>query len=159
VARSSRPNPWNPLPPLLVGLCFGLAYALTFRLLEGRFVSLVRLGERFEIKPAPGLSLESLRMRYGLDRIDLNGAPAEQPGSGAPGAPLLDPTATDQLSKPGAAPPAAEAPLKDPLQLLQPVAGPVVAPPVPTFTGPALPAAPPLPPESATVVPPPQPRR
>jgi hypothetical protein len=142
-----------------VGLCFGLAYALTFRLLEGRFVSLVRLGERFEIKPAPGLSLESLRMRYGLDRIDLNGAPAEQPGSGAPGAPLLDPTATDQLSKPGAAPPAAEAPLKDPLQLLQPVAGPVVAPPVPTFTGPALPAAPPLPPESATVVPPPQPRR
>lgn len=72
-----RPNPWNPLPPLLVGLCFGLAYAATGRLLEGRLSGLVTLGHRFEMKAVPGTTLESLRMRYGAAAVDLL-APAPQ---------------------------------------------------------------------------------
>ena len=51
--------------PLLVGLCFGLAYVVTGRLLEDRLGGLVPLGRRFSSKPVPGLTLESLRMRYG----------------------------------------------------------------------------------------------
>ena len=62
-----RPNPWNPMGPLLVGLCFGLAYVVTGRLLEDRLGGLVPLGRRFSSKPVPGLTLESLRMRYGAD--------------------------------------------------------------------------------------------
>ncbi len=48
--KRKRPNPWNPSAPLLVGLCFGLTFGITHRLLDGRFANLVRLGERFELK-------------------------------------------------------------------------------------------------------------
>ena len=68
-----RPNPWNPMGPLLVGLCFGLAYVVTGRLLEDRLGGLVPLGRRFSSKPVPGLTLESLRMRYGAERVNLLG--------------------------------------------------------------------------------------
>lgn len=160
----ARPHPWNPLPPLLLGLCFGLAYAVTFRLLDGRFASLVRLGERFEVKGTPGVGLESLRMRYGLQRVDLHAPPPEPP------APTLPPE--DDTPR-AAAPAAAEPPLAEPLrhtftdardEAATPPAddgrGPVVPGPVPTFTGgPDLPEAPPLSAGSATVVPPPANRR
>ncbi len=73
--KRKRPNPWNPSAPLLVGLCFGLTFGITHRLLDGRFANLVRLGERFELKSFPGTGLESLRMRYGLDRVDLLATP------------------------------------------------------------------------------------
>ena len=68
-----RSNPWNPMGPLLVGLCFGLAYVVTGRLLEDRIGGLVPLGRRFSSKPVPGLTLESLRMRYGAERVNLLG--------------------------------------------------------------------------------------
>ena len=51
-----RPNPWNPMGPLMVGLCFGLAYVVTGRLLEDRLGGLVPLGRRFSSKPVPGLA-------------------------------------------------------------------------------------------------------
>ena len=72
-----RPNPWNPMGPLLVGLCFGLAYVVTGRLLEDRLGGLVPLGRRFASKPVPGLTLESLRMRYGAERVNLQGPAPE----------------------------------------------------------------------------------
>ena len=96
--RPAPPHPWNPLPPLLLGLTFGLAFAITYRLLDGRFASLVRLGERFEVKTTPGVGLESLRMRYGLQRVDLH-APPPEPVVPAP-SPEVEPPAEPPLSDP-----------------------------------------------------------
>jgi hypothetical protein len=159
----ARSHPWNPLPPLLLGLSFGLAFAITYRLLDGRFASLVRLGERFEVKTTPGVGLESLRMRYGLQRVDLNAPPPEAVAPAPAPAPEVEPAAPAGPTLP---PPPAEPPLSDPLRhSFAPPAeddgrGAVVPGPVPTFTGgPALPEAPPLPAGSATVMPPPANRR
>lgn len=158
----ARPHPWNPLPPLLLGFCFGLSFAVTFRLLDGRFASLVRLGERFEVKGTPGVGLESLRMRYGLPRVDLHAPPPEPPAATIP----------PEAEVPPVAAPTAEPPLAEPLRhsftdtpetAVPPSEdgrGAVVPGPLPTFTGgPALPEAPPLTSGSATVVPPPANRR
>ncbi len=170
--RPPPPHPWNPLPPLLLGLSFGLAFAITYRLLDGRFASLVRLGERFEVKTTPGVGLESLRMRYGLQRVDLQ-APPPEPVVPAPAPePTPEPTpepmaeATPEATVGPSLPPPSEPPLADPLRhSFAPPAehdgrGAVVPGPVPTFTGgPALPEAPPLSAGSATVMPPPANRR
>lgn len=162
--RPPRPHPWNPLPPLLLGLSFGLAFAITYRLLDGRFASLVRLGERFEVKTTPGVGLESLRMRYGLQRVDLQ-APPPEPVVQAP-APEPTAEAMPEAAVGPSLPPPAEPPLADPLRRsFAPPAeddgrGAEVPGPVPTFTGgPSLPEAPPLPAGSATVMPPPANRR
>jgi hypothetical protein len=52
----------------LVGLCFGLGYGITSRLLDLSWNGLVRLGHSFALRPLPGTSLESLRQRYGAER-------------------------------------------------------------------------------------------
>ena len=44
---------------------FGLGYGVTGRLLDLRPDATARLGESFEVRPTPGTSLESLRMRFG----------------------------------------------------------------------------------------------
>jgi hypothetical protein len=59
--------------PLLAGLCFGLGYGLTYRLLALQWPSLVRLGQGFEVRPFPGTSLESLRLRFGADSQEVRG--------------------------------------------------------------------------------------
>jgi hypothetical protein len=59
--------------PLLAGVCFGLGYGLTHRLLALQLPSLVRLGEGFEVRPFPGTSLESLRLRFGDDSQEVRG--------------------------------------------------------------------------------------
>jgi hypothetical protein len=59
--------------PLLAGLCFGLGYGLTHRLLALQWLSLVRLGQGFEVRPFPGTSLESLRLRFGADSQEVRG--------------------------------------------------------------------------------------
>jgi hypothetical protein len=59
--------------PLLAGLCFGLGYGLTHRLLALQWPSLVRLGQGFEVRPFPGTSLESLRLRFGADSQEVRG--------------------------------------------------------------------------------------
>jgi hypothetical protein len=59
--------------PLLAGVCFGLGYGLTHRLLALQLPSLVRLGEGFEVRPFPGTSLESLRLRFGDESQEVRG--------------------------------------------------------------------------------------
>jgi len=49
----------------VAGVTFGLGYGLTGRLLDLRPDATARLGESFEVRPTPGTSLESLRMRFG----------------------------------------------------------------------------------------------
>lgn len=67
-----RPRPrWQV--PLLAGVCFGLGYGLTHRLLALQLPSLVRLGEGFEVRPFPGTSLESLRLRFGDESQEVRG--------------------------------------------------------------------------------------
>lgn len=67
-----RPRPrWQV--PLLAGVCFGLGYGLTHRLLALQLPALVRLGEGFEVRPFPGTSLESLRLRFGDDSQEVRG--------------------------------------------------------------------------------------
>jgi hypothetical protein len=56
-----------------VSLCFGLGYGLTHRLLALQWPSLVRLGQGFEVRPFPGTSLESLRLRFGADSQEVRG--------------------------------------------------------------------------------------
>jgi hypothetical protein len=59
--------------PLLAGVCFGLGYGLTHRLLALQWPSLVRLGQGFEVRPFPGTSLDSLRLRFGADSQEVRG--------------------------------------------------------------------------------------
>ena len=116
-----RPNPWNPMGPLLVGLCFGLAYVVTGRLLEDRLGGLVPLGRRFVSKPVPGLTLESLRMRYGAERVNLQGpAPELLPEPEPVDAAVLP--APEIFESP-------ELPLVDPLEDLPPWPLPLPQPP------------------------------
>ena len=62
--------------PLLVGLCFGLGYGLTNRLLALQWPGFVQLGQSFDVRPFPGTSLQSLRQRFGAEgqeiRADLD---------------------------------------------------------------------------------------
>ena len=68
-ARGLPPNIWRT--PLLVGLCFGLGYGITNRLLDLSWNGLVRLGHNFNVRPLPGTSLESLRQRYGAEGLPI----------------------------------------------------------------------------------------
>ena len=59
--------------PFLVGFCFVLGYGVTQRLLDLQLPSLVRLGQGFEVRPFPGTSLESLRLRFGAENQEIRG--------------------------------------------------------------------------------------
>lgn len=59
--------------PLLVGVCFGLSYGLTQRLLDLRLPGFVQWGQSFDVRQFPGTSLESLRLRLGAEAQDLRG--------------------------------------------------------------------------------------
>jgi hypothetical protein len=61
--------------PLAAGVSFGVGYGLTDRLLTLGQGGTVRLEQSFDVKPFPGTSLESLRLRYGADRKELRGNP------------------------------------------------------------------------------------
>jgi len=138
---SSHPRPrvvshWRR--PLLVGLCFGLGYGLTQRLLELRLPGFVQWGQSFDVREAPGTSLESLRLRFGSEgqelrgRLDLLDLPPAKPEA------LKQPeqagaTADQPLEEPGLPPakaPAAEAP------------APAAAPPAPSLPPPSTPRLP-----------------
>ncbi len=70
----SPPKRWAPwVLPLAAGLCFGVGYALTDRLLSLGKGESVKLDQSFDVKPFPGTSLESLRLRFGADRKELPG--------------------------------------------------------------------------------------
>ncbi|MCP9800294.1 hypothetical protein [Synechococcus sp. RedBA-s] len=71
-AAPQPPKRWPRwLLPLVAGLAFGSGYALTDRLLALQAGGPVKLDQTFDVKPFPGTSLESLRLRYGADRQEL----------------------------------------------------------------------------------------
>lgn len=95
-AVPARPRPrWQV--PLLVGFCFGLGYGITHRLLALQLPALVRLGQGFEVRPFPGTSLESLRLRFGADNQDIRGDLDVMELEQKAGA---DPTATEPAESP-----------------------------------------------------------
>ncbi|WP_143593662.1 hypothetical protein [Synechococcus sp. 1G10] len=72
----SPPKRWAPwVLPLAAGLCFGVGYGLTDRLLSLGQGEAVKLDQSFDVKPFPGTSLESLRLRFGADKKELPGNP------------------------------------------------------------------------------------
>ncbi|MCP9889995.1 hypothetical protein KBY57_02825 [Cyanobium sp. Aljojuca 7D2] len=128
-AAPARPRPrWQG--PLVVGICFGLGFGITHRLLALQLPSLVRLGQGFEVRPFPGTSLESLRLRFGaesqeirgdLDLLELENKPAADPAEPNPDAqPLPQPeaglreTPLDSAPLPASRPPASAPRLEAP---------------------------------------------
>ena len=73
--------------PVVAGLCFGLGYGTTQRLLSLKLPTFVQLGQGFELRAFPGTALQSLRLKFGTEaqpiRGDLEGEPLD-PESKAP---------------------------------------------------------------------------
>ena len=59
--------------PLVVGLCFGLGYGITNRLLALRWSGAVQLGQSFDVRPFPGTTLQSLRQKFGAEGQAIRG--------------------------------------------------------------------------------------
>ena len=83
MARPAEPAPAAagrpPVPrrlwrtPLVVGICFGLGYGVTSRLLALQWPGFVQLGQGFDVRPFPGTSLESLRQKFGAEGQAIRG--------------------------------------------------------------------------------------
>ncbi len=74
VSQSAQPRPqqiWRG--PLVAGLCFGVAYGVTQRLLSFNVVELIRFGPGFDVQVFPGTSLESMKLRYGAAEAEIRG--------------------------------------------------------------------------------------
>ena len=74
MARVSQPalrEIWKG--PLVAGLCFGVAYGVTQRLLSLNVTELIRFGPGFDVQVFPGTSLESLRLRFGDAEAEIRG--------------------------------------------------------------------------------------
>lgn len=73
-APDRAPAPRRPFPALgrrgliVVGLCFGLAYGITQRILSLDLGEWRPLSHPFDVKPRPGTGLEQLRQRFGASR-------------------------------------------------------------------------------------------
>lgn len=59
--------------PLVVGLCCGLGYGMTTRLLALRLPGFLQLGQGFDVRPFPGTTLERLRRQFGVETQDIRG--------------------------------------------------------------------------------------
>ena len=70
-ARARRRPAWAG--PLVVGLCFGLAYGITQRIVTLNVGELIRFGQGFDVQVFPGTTLESLRLRFGAAESELRG--------------------------------------------------------------------------------------
>lgn len=68
MTQASPPSRLRWRAPLVAGLCFGLGYGVTQRLLALQLPEFVRLGQGFELREFPGTSLRSLRLQYGDDQ-------------------------------------------------------------------------------------------
>ncbi|MCP9775421.1 hypothetical protein [Cyanobium sp. WAJ14-Wanaka] len=77
IAKTPPRSRWQG--PLLVGLCFGLGYGITQRLLSLQLPAFVQLGEGFELRQFPGASLDSLRLRFGAEPQQLKEVQDPQP--------------------------------------------------------------------------------
>jgi hypothetical protein len=121
---------------LVVGICFGVGYGLTHRLLALQWPSLVRLGQGFDVRAFPGTSLESLRLRFGAEsqeiRGDLDLLELEQQTKAA------NPAANPE-AKPVDPAVEAEAQPPEPEPQLNPEPAPEEAPPPPALPGADLP--------------------
>jgi len=77
MARVSQPTQPRPQPlwkgPLIAGVCFGLAYGITQRLLSFNVAELIRFGPGFDVQVFPGTSLESLKLRFGDAQGEIRG--------------------------------------------------------------------------------------
>ncbi|MCX5938848.1 MAG: hypothetical protein NTW02_11795, partial [Cyanobium sp. LacPavin_0920_WC12_MAG_62_9] len=71
----------------MAGLCFGLGYGITQRLLSLQLPTFVQLGQGFEIRAFPGTALQSLRLKFGTEaqpiRGDLEREPLDQQSKAA----------------------------------------------------------------------------
>ena len=137
------------LGPLLAGLCFGVAYGVTQRLLSLNIGEWIRFGQGFDVQVFPGTSLEGLRLRYGAAESELRGdlelqelqRQGDQPAAGAAAPPGPDAAApaTTTESAPGGGDPSAAEPAPDATGL-DPL--PAEQPPAPTLPPPPAPVAP-----------------
>jgi predicted lipid-binding transport protein (Tim44 family) len=59
--------------PLAAGLCFGLGYGITQRLLSLQLPTFVQLGQGFELRAFPGTALQSLRLKFGSEAQPIRG--------------------------------------------------------------------------------------
>ena len=59
--------------PLIAGICFGVAYGVTQRLISFNVAELIRFGPGFDVQVFPGTSLESLKLRFGDAQADIRG--------------------------------------------------------------------------------------
>ena len=77
MARVSQPTQPRPQPlwkgPLVAGLCFGVAYGVTQRLVSFNVAELIRFGPGFDVQVFPGTSLESLKLRFGDAQAEIRG--------------------------------------------------------------------------------------
>ena len=140
MAHAPAAAPLPPRPrwqvPLLVGFCFGLGYGITHRLLALQLPSLVRLGQGFEVRAFPGTSLDSLRLRFGVDSQEVRGdldllQLEQQEGQSKPAATNSDTTNDAGVREPDAG--LEPAPAAEP----QPVAPRQEAPPAPQLPPPS----------------------
>lgn len=65
--------------PLVAGLCFGLGYGITQRLLSLQLPTFVQLGQGFELRAFPGTALESLRLKFGTEAQPIRGDLEREP--------------------------------------------------------------------------------
>jgi hypothetical protein len=140
--------------PLAAGLCFGLAYGITQRIVSLNVGELIRFGQGFDVQVFPGTSLESLRLRFGAAESELRGnlelnelerqkaadqaMPDKPEADVKPDPPEAEPSAARNDAAVDEAVPARE-PVPTPTAV--PTAAP--PPPLPATSGPATP--PPLP--------------
>ncbi|MBD2551069.1 hypothetical protein H6G65_16045 [Microcystis elabens FACHB-917] len=70
--RAARPaGDWRVWA--IVGLCFGVGYAASLRLLSLDGPEERGASQRFDVQPAPGTTLDSLRQRFGGDARQIRG--------------------------------------------------------------------------------------
>jgi hypothetical protein len=65
--------------PLVAGLCFGLGYGITQRLLSLQLPTFVQLGQGFELRAFPGTALQSLRLKFGTEAQPIRGDLEREP--------------------------------------------------------------------------------
>jgi len=158
-ARARRRPAWAG--PLVAGLCFGLAYGITQRIVTLNVGELIRFGQGFDVQVFPGTTLESLRLRFGAAESELRGnlelnelerqKAADQAESDQPDAqvkqepvPAEPSAAADDAAAEDRLPARDPAPNPAPAQVSPPAASTAApTPPPPASSGPATP--PPLP--------------
>jgi hypothetical protein len=72
-ARATSRSGWDWRLWWVVGLCFGLGYGVSFRLLNLGAAERGGASQRFDVQPFPGTPLESLRERFGGEPRDIRG--------------------------------------------------------------------------------------